>query len=201
MKMKNFSKISIAAIAAAMISLCGCSNVDKRTQAFLDKGEDFVTDSMPGNGKEICTYADINGGKVLYAVTDAENSKIDNESDYYPTLYIYNLKTGLDESIELRGGLYSPTKQEISIHCLKGFKALNDNKDVILVGTNGNHMGRGLIAVKYDVIKGTFNLLFENIGSKIWIEDGKIGIHQESSGSAAYNFTKVYYDYNGKILK
>ena len=202
MKMNYINKLlSAAVISTALFTLSSCNKVDSRTKAFLDKGKIFVSDSMPGNGKEMCTYADPKGGKVVYAVLDQESSKIDNETDYYPILYTYNLKSGENENFELRGGVYSQKKEEISINCIKGFKAINDNKEIIIAGTNGNHMGRGLIAVKYNISKGTFNLLFESIGSQIWIEDEKIGIHQEAGGSAAYNFTKVYYDFNGKVVK
>lgn len=200
MKYKRLTKLLTAFFAVfGMTAIAACSGGNIKANVYLDKGEAFVADSMPGNAKEICTCTNLNGGKVFYAVLDKENSKIDNETDYYPTLYIYNIKTNMNEDIQLRGGVYSAKKEEISMSCMKGFKAIDNNKDIILVGTNGNHMGRGLVAIKYNIEKGSFELLFESVGSKIWIEDGKIGIHQEASASAAYNFTKVYYDYNGKV--
>lgn len=182
-------------------ALYGCSNVDSHTQAFLDKADTFVSDSMPANAMHVCTYADSVKGFVAYTVTDEQGSKYDNEADYYPMLYIYNLKDGTNNVVDLKSGVMSDKKEQLCISCIKGAKASKDNKEIIIVGTNNNHMGRGLIAVKFNLLKGSFSKICEAIGSKIWIEEGKVGLHEETAAGAAYNFNTTHYDFNGKSVQ
>lgn len=201
MKKFQFSKIIVALVALSITALYGCSNVNSNTQAFLDKADAFVSDSMPANALHVCTYADSVGGKVAYLVIDEQGSKYDNETDYYPMLYLYNLKDGTNDAVDLKSGVLSDKKEQLCVNCVKGAKASKDNKEIIIVGTNNNHMGRGLIAIKYDVLKGSFSKICEAIGSKIWIEEGKVSLHEETAAGAAYNFSTTHYDFNGKSVK
>jgi hypothetical protein len=201
MKKINFSKITVALMVLVITALYGCSHVDNRTQAFIDKADAFVSDSMPANALHICTYTDSAKGFVAYIVNDEQGSKYDNEADYYPMLYIYNLKDGTNQAYDLKSSVMSDKKEQLCVSCIKGAKANKDNKEIIIVGTNNNHMGRGLIAIKFNLIKGSFSKICEAIGSKIWIEEGKVGLHEETAAGSAYNFNTTHYDFSGKSVQ
>jgi hypothetical protein len=66
-------------------------------------------------------------------------------------------------------------------------------------------MGKGLIAVDYDIVKGTFRIICHGVGEKIWIEKDRVCMQLESSGqlggSSNYSFYKQYYDFNGKKVQ